>query len=184
MFDRLFRFLPGGLAVSGGTVAPTLFSRGVVAIVVAVAVAGSTVALSPTEVYAQGCGHCHDLGEDQRHWAHKRWTPMSGHGKGHGWHFYSARGVCLVTHGICVFVASDDSEVTVNPLELVDEIATAVRDQDVQRLAEFASHSSVRIAPKRLALQVLGCNGTIVGHIPIGSKLFTAVTGLAYADEP
>lgn len=66
-----------------------------------------------------------------------------------------------------------------DPLQLTDEVAEAVSMGDVQRLANLASHPSVRIMRKRMALQVVGCGGAVMGHVPIGSELLAAVTARA-----
>lgn len=82
-----------------------------------------------------------------------------------------------------MFVASGDGADLVDPGKLVDEVATAVWEGDVRRLAEFAAHPSIRISSERMALQIVGCDDAIVGHVPIGSRLLAAVT-VAAVEEP
>lgn len=184
MFDTLFRpvrtllsacSLPTETSSPPRPIVPTLRFRVAVVVAVTAVVAGSTGVFQPEEVSAQECGHCHSL-PDKRHWAHRPLTPMSGWGRGHGWHFYSGYRTCFTTHGICVSVPSGPGEDMVDLDKLVDEVAKAVSDGDVRRLAEFAIHPSVRIMPVRMALQIIGCGNVVVGHVPVGSEVLTAVT--------
>lgn len=142
---------------------------------------------APKELVAQECGFCHSIG-DNIHYAPdpRLWGggPVFGVGPGiHGWHGYLYYGSCTYSHGVCIAVgggsASAGSQTLLDPLQLTDEVAEAVLEGDVQRLAHLASHPSFRITRQRMALQIIGCAGAVVGHVPIGSKLMAPITAPA-----
>lgn len=131
--------------------------------------------LGASPLGATECGHCHDTNPGL-HWAHGLWTPMSGAGMGHGWHFWSASGWCLSTHGICIVAVAPGEYETVDTRELVELLAAAVAAQDAEALARLVDSPSVRWMSARAALQVLGCDGeTIVGHVPLERSLWSEV---------
>lgn len=132
-------------------------------------------ASSPGATLLDECGHCHDTAPGL-HWAHGLWTPMSGAGRLHGWHFWSESGWCLSTHGICIVAAAPGEYEAVNTLELAEALAAAVAAHDAESLGRLAGSPAVRWMPARAALQVLGCDGeTVVGHIPVKRSFWSEV---------
>ena len=147
--------------------------------VVAAVIATGSQTLLPTPVVAQSCGSCSGTG-DGRHVAIDEVGPGLDDGLGDGWHEKPRVGSCLLIHGVCGGggdgeMASVGDIAALAPLLLVADVVAAVLDEDVGRLAEFASRSSVRIVPQRMALQVVGCGGAIVGHVPVEAELLEAV---------
>ena len=139
----------------------------------------------PVKVEAQNpvCGFCYSVGSNIHYAPDPRLWGMEaifGVGPGvHGWHGYFYYGTCTFSHGVCFAwdsSAQEGSQTVVDPVQLADEVAEAVSEGDVERLADFTSHPSVRIAHKRTALQVVGCGGAVVGHVPIDAELLATLT--------
>jgi len=127
--------------------------------------------LTPSDA-AAACGDCYDTGEG-RHFGWETMGDESGWDEGHGWHFYSEPGDCLGNHGLCVIITEEEEEVS--PAELTDLLASAVRLGDLRLMGELIRLDAVSFSAARGALQVVTCQGTVAGHIPIDPRLFRTV---------
>jgi hypothetical protein len=47
----------------------------------------------------------------------------------------------------------------------------------------FISAGGLRLNADRRALQVIGCKGTVIGHLPIEAAFFADLTALAQLEE-
>lgn len=171
----------------GTPIVVRVLARTIFAVVTA-GIATASMTLPSAQVAAQSCGSCSDTG-DGRHIAIEEAGPGLDDGLGDGWHQEPITGSCLFIHGVC---GGDDEggmafvgDATVAaPLQIVDEVVAAVLDEDVARLADFTSHPFIQITRKRMAIQVVGCGGTIVGHIPVRAELLASLTLAVALDEP
>lgn len=131
--------------------------------------AAATVA-SPAGL--DNCGAGADI--ENVHWAVAWWND-EGPDEGHGWHFSTMSGSLYDEHGQCdAFALASD---------LTDEIIEAVAEEDVEMLARLATNPDVRLVHSRTAMQVVGCDGEIAGHVPVGHHLFVLASTIASTQQ-
>ncbi len=115
------------------------------------------------------CGAC-DTWEDAEgswaHWAVDWWNETGPAEQPGGWHFPSEPGKCYGHHDRC----------GKNAMLLAQDVIDAVDREDVAYLADLVVGSSVVILDSRQALQIPGCDGTvIVGHVPVGRAMMNTL---------
>lgn len=118
------------------------------------------------------CGAGADI--ENVHWAVAWWND-EGPDEGHGWHFLTMSGSLYEEHGQCDAFALAS--------HLTDEIAEAVAEDDVELLAKFATNPDVRLVHSRTAMQVVGCDGKIAGHVPMSQHLFARASVIASTQQ-
>ena len=129
------------------------------------------LALCPRVVEAQACGFCAD---DDGMVTHNAFGWTGGpYGEGHGWHPWEWSGQCIFEHGICVVGSLD-----LTPTELPDRFAAAVAARDASEVSHLldTAGSVVRLAPERMAIQVLACDTSVYGHIPLDPGLYDVIS--------
>ena len=121
------------------------------------------------------CGACDNIKQPDGsyvHWA-VAWWNSSGPDEGEdGWHFNNEPDKCRDHHPWC------GEEQT----QLARAVADAVESEDVGRLARLVDTSSATIVASRRAIQIPGCDSSVVaGHVPLPQGLMKPLQ-LAIAD--
>lgn len=89
--------------------------------------------------------------------------------EGHvGCHAAKISGYCW-THPLCDSVLAQGPPVDA-------EVLTVVANRDMDGATELIRSSGVRLNPVRRALQILGCKGAVVSHIPIDDAFYTQLS--------
>ena len=130
----------------------------------------------PQESAAQECDLCQFNGE--KHWFTGELCEGTGgckacgiiQPKGHiGCHAAKIQGPCWTHALLCDSVFALD-------LPEDEEVLTVVASRDVGGAAELIWSGGVHLNLERRAIQVLGCKGSVLSHIPIGDDFYADLT--------
>ena len=165
----------------------------------ALAILGDGASREPVRGFGttDSCGVCWDHEDVHLAVPFPEDKPASGFGPSqHGWHSEWREGLpCDFSHGICVFVPRGGSRYAeTRASEVTDAVVRAAAAADAPLLAVLLTLPDVHANLDRTAIQVAGCDGTIIaGHVPVPGDLLeeaqaasdrSAELAIAAADRP
>lgn len=123
------------------------------------------------------CGVC--ISYLNQHWAGYGYPPGHMYSEGHGWHPGDGPDAwqpytCTVTHGICVVVLEDGTEVS--PDEVHSRLLDAVSRNALGEIASLVDNDRVRLSPEHNAVLVMGCDRkTVLSFVEVDAVTFNSL---------